>query len=200
MRQRPLHLVLAGFIAAGLLWGTPVPVAGDAGDIGHMGPSYIGTDGNPTGEKPESKLWWNHGSWWASMWSTTASRFEIFRLDVPSQTWITTGTALDARPGTRADTLWDAAAGKLYVSSHDSTQTTGPNASRRGILWRFSYATATATYALDSGFPVDINQAASETLVMDKDGSAQLWAAWVKEVMSEPGGLGATSNLRPRGS
>jgi len=184
MPSRLLHLLIACVVTTGLLYGPAVRVAAVEGDFGYMGPSYVGTDGNPTGENPESKLWWNDGFWWASMWSTTASQFQIFRLDVASQSWIATGTVLDGREGTRADTLWDAAAQKLYVSSHDSTQTTGPNASRRGMLWRFSYTAATDTYALDSGFPVDINQAASETLVIDKDSSGQLWAVWVQQTTS----------------
>ena len=37
-------------------------------DTGFQGPSYpAGSSGPPTTSKPESKLWWNDGFWWASM-------------------------------------------------------------------------------------------------------------------------------------
>src|SRR2546422_261116 len=36
------------------------------GDIGFVGPSGSGTATTPTTSKPESKLWFNDGIWWAS--------------------------------------------------------------------------------------------------------------------------------------
>ena len=36
----------------------------------------------PTGSKPESKLWWNDGAWWSSMWSVAGNGFHIFRLEL----------------------------------------------------------------------------------------------------------------------
>src|SRR3982751_5828881 len=44
----------------------------------------------PTGEKPESKLWWNDGSWWGSLCSSADSIYHIFRLDVATQIWVDT--------------------------------------------------------------------------------------------------------------
>ena len=49
---------------------------------------------NPTGEKPESKLWWNDGSWWGSLWNPQASQHRIHRFDSGSQSWTDTGTVL----------------------------------------------------------------------------------------------------------
>ena len=103
--------------------------------------------------------------------------FHIFRLDRGTQTWTDTGVALDDRPGTRADILWDAAAGKLYVASHRFSESPAT-----GFLSRLSYSynASTDTYTRDSGFPVTINNFATETLVIDKDSSGQLWATWVQ--------------------
>jgi hypothetical protein len=43
-------------------------------DIGFRGPAYAaGTSGSPTGSKPESKLWWNDGFWWARPAAITTS-------------------------------------------------------------------------------------------------------------------------------
>jgi trimeric autotransporter adhesin len=168
---------------AALVAGTGVASAqAPAGDIGVQGASYAPLGGSPTGSKPESKLWFNDGRWWASMFAPASGAHHIFWLDRSTGTWTDTGTAIDPRPDTRADALWDAAAGKLYVASHVFT-TLGAAAApaNAGKLWRFSYAPATQTYSLDPGFPVDVNGAATETLVIDKDSTGVLWATWTQD-------------------
>jgi hypothetical protein len=133
----------------------------------------------PTGEKPESKLWWNDGSWWGSL-CTPDNRYHIHRLDLPTQTWIDTGTVLDDRPSSKADTLWDGL--KLYVASHLFTNSGEPVSSpdQWGRLYRYSYNTTTDTYSLDAGFPVTVTRGRSETLVLEKAPSGQLWVTYVE--------------------
>ncbi|MGH3094180.1 MAG: calcium-binding protein [Gaiellaceae bacterium] len=155
------------------------PVAGAApGDIGFEGPSSAGAGSAPTGSKPESKLWWNDGFWWASIWHALSEDFHIFRLEVGSQTWVDTGVALDDRPGTRADVLWDGAAGKLYVASHRFSES--PASGYPSRLYRFGYNASTDSYSRDPGFPVTINDFRTETLVIEKDSTGQLWATWTQ--------------------
>jgi hypothetical protein len=147
--------------------------------VGFKDRSFSGAGGAPTGSKPESKLWWNDGRWWASMWNGTG--FDIFKLDTATQTWSDTGTQLDPRSGTRADTLWDGT--HLYVASHVFS-TCGCSTSASGFpsrLYRYSYNSATKTYSLDSGFPVQINNTQTETLVIDKDSTGTLWATWAQD-------------------
>jgi PKD repeat protein len=153
-----------------------------AGDIGFQGAPYAPLTGSPTGSKPESKLWFNDGRWWASRFDPASGDHHIFWLDRSTGAWTDTGTAIDPRVGTRADALWDAAAGKLYVASHafNTVGVAAPSANA-GKLWRFSYAPATKSYSLDQGFPVDINSAATETLVIDKDSTGALWATWTQD-------------------
>jgi PKD repeat protein len=174
MRHR---LLLGCLVALGAIvfWSSHVTAANAApGDVGFEGPSTVGAGGT-TGEKPESKLWWNDGSWWASMWAQSGG-FHIFRLDTTSQSWVDTGTALDNRSGSRADTLWDAGANKLYLSSH---MFTGGSSSGSPIrLYRYSYNTSNDTYSLDSGFPVQIGNYKTEALTIAKDSTGQLWATW----------------------
>ena len=146
------------------------------GDIGWEGTSFAGAGADPTGSKPESKLWWNDGWWWASLFAPASGDFHIFRLNTATQTWMDTGVALDDRPNTRADALWDGT--HLYVASHVfSTPQVIGDASR---LYRYSYAAATDTYSLDPGFPTVINTFQSETLVIDKDSTGTLWATWTQ--------------------
>jgi PKD repeat protein len=161
-----------------ILFGLPPAARADPGDIGYQGPSTSGAGNAPTGSKPESKLWWNDGFWWASLWDSASADFHIFRLDPGSQTWMDTGVALDDRSSTRADVLWDGAAGKLYVASHRFSES--PASGYASRLYRYSYDTATDTYTRDAGFPVSINNYKTETLVIDKDSTGQLWATWTQ--------------------
>ncbi len=156
----------------GLALAVPAVASADPGDIGFEGPP--GPGGAPSGSKPESKLWFNDGRWWASMYDVATSDFYIWVLDQSTDTWSRTNTRLDERNSTRADILWDGT--KLYVASHlHSEQGDGTGQTR---LYRYSYNTATDTYSLDSGFPAAINAVLTETTVIAKDSTGQLWATW----------------------
>jgi len=149
------------------------------GDIGYVGPSSTGDGSAATGEKPESKLWWNDGSWWAVLFDTVSQTHHIFRLDRPAEQWVDTGVIVDRRPKTRSDVLWDGA--HLYVASHvRASSSTGAASGNPARLFRFGYTVATGTYVLDAGFPVPINNYSSETLTLDKDSTGILWATWTQ--------------------
>jgi PKD repeat protein len=138
----------------------------------------------PTGEKPESKLWWNDGSWWGSLCATD-NHYHIFRLNLANNSWVDTGTMLDDRPTTKADTLWDAANHKLYVASHVFTTSAAPTSTQSnwGRLYRYSYSAG--IYSLDSGFPVTVSKGKSEAMVLAKASNGTLWVTYVesKKVM-----------------
>jgi PKD repeat protein len=157
-----------------------VPGAGaDPGDIGYRGPHFSDNGSQPTGAKPESKLWFNDGFWWAAMWDEALLENFIFKLDHSTQTWTNTGVQIDNRSGARADTLWDQATGKLFVASHPyanhAEQTTVG-----ARLYRYSYNANTDRYSLDGGFPATINNWRTEALVVAKDSANRLWATWVQ--------------------
>ena len=145
------------------------------------------TGKNITGDKPESKLWWNDGFWWGSLFNPTAGDYHIYRLDWGEQDWVDTGVALDDRPESRADVLWDGQ--HLYVVSHLYTEFSKKIAGSDnwGRLYRYSYDEPTQTYAVDLGFPVTINEDQSEALVLDKDSTGRLWTAFVsREADNQP--------------
>ncbi|MGH3032207.1 MAG: hypothetical protein ACRDNE_15880, partial [Gaiellaceae bacterium] len=59
-----------GILACGVLCGVAaLALPAVAGAAGFGGPGYAGTSGPPTTSKPESKLWFNDGFWWASMFN-----------------------------------------------------------------------------------------------------------------------------------
>ena len=148
-------------------------------DTGYEGGSTSGAGTAATGEKPESKLWWNDGSWWASMLHPASQTYHIFRLDRSSQTWTDTGTLIDNRPKSRSDALWDGS--RLYVASHVfASSSSAAAAGNPARLYRFSYSSATKTYSLDAGFPAQISNYSAEALTIDKDSAGVLWATWTQ--------------------
>jgi len=152
-----------------------LPANAGPGDIGYQGPHFSGTGTAVTGAKPESKLWWNDGSWWSVMWDEVESDNFIYKLDDASQTWVKTGVVVDNRSGTRADVLWDGT--KLFVASHPYANHAQKSA-LGARLYRYSYDLTTDRYTLDSGYPVTINGWRTETIAIAKDSTGRLWATW----------------------
>jgi hypothetical protein len=151
-----------------------MPTAAAAGDVGFQDASF-GTDVSaPTGQKPESKLWVNDGSWWGVLYSLTAKKFTIQRFIWSTDTWVDTGVVVDSRTKSDADALWDGS--HLFISSHIKEGSTSADMSAR--LLRYSYSAATGTYSLDTGFPVTLTSGAIETLVIDQDTLGRVWATW----------------------
>jgi PKD repeat protein len=179
--MRRMRLLVAVSIV-GLVAILALPAGGRAatGDVGYQDQSFSGT-GTPTGTKrAESVLWWNDGSWWANMWDTVSQDFHIFRLNLATQTWQDTGVTVDTRSNTHADVLWDGA--HLYVATHRFVSDEQPAVSGDpGYLFRFSYNPVSKTYSQDSGFPVQINNMRTETLVIAKDSTGKLWATWQQD-------------------
>jgi len=138
-------------------------------DAGYRDFSFLPAGGGgpntPTGEKPESKLWFNDGFWWGSLYNNMVKGYHIYRFDVSSQSWTDTGTVLDPRSSSRADTLWDGQ--HLYVASHIFTTNGAPDSSSNnwGRVYRYSYNTQTKVYSLDAGFPVNVTRGIEENLV-----------------------------------
>jgi PKD repeat protein len=169
----------AAFLLAVVLF--PAAGTSNISDVGDRDQHYSGTGTAVTGAKPESKLWWNDGRWWASMYDTASGTYHIWWLDRSKspEVWVDTGTQLDNRPKSRADTLWDGQ--HLYVASAvfagSNTSVVAGNPTR---LYRYSYNALTQSYSLDVGYPVNINNTTSETIVLDKDTNNRLWATWAQ--------------------
>jgi hypothetical protein len=152
-----------------------VPVAAGYRDF-YFGKSVNNT---PTGEKPQSKLWWNDGLWWGSLYDPIRHSHAIHRFDVGTQSWTSTGTVIDERSNSKADVLWDGQ--RLYVVSQIFTHTPEPaTEANSGRLYRYRYQAASKSYTLDAGFPVLVNRSVSETLVLAKDSSGRLWVTWTE--------------------
>lgn len=157
---------LTGLIAA-------APIAAAAGDVGVRDFSYSGVSA-PTGQKPESKLWYTADGWFGLLWNATRKQWRIYRFDWAADTWSDTTTVVDARAKAQGDALWDTANQKLYVSMHVKEGTSTSNMS--AYLYRFSYDTG--AYTLDAGFPVTLTSGSIEALVIDVDTTGRVWGTW----------------------
>lgn len=130
--------------------------------------SYASTNagtagGAVSGQKPESKLWYAQGSWWAAMVVPTSGAHDIYQL--VSGSWVDTGVLIDSEPTTREDVLWDGT--HLYVLSRTPT-TSEPNRLRR-------FAFVHGAYQLDSGFPINVPGGGAEATTIAEDSAGTLW-------------------------
>lgn len=171
-----IGLLIIGWLLAGgtaVFASTPL----EAGFFDFTYPSGTGGNGSTTAEKPESKLWHHDGFWWGVMWSTSTNAYTIHKLDWATQNWSNTGVQVDDRKASLADALSDG--NTLYIVSHVWT-TSGATAGAgdRGKLYRYSYSGG--GYTLDSGYPIEINEAKTEALTITKDSTGMLWSTWVE--------------------
>ncbi|MEO7911346.1 MAG: Ig-like domain-containing protein, partial [Roseiflexaceae bacterium] len=126
---------------------------------------------DPTADKPQSKLWYNDGFWWAVMFNQSAGNWRIYKLTWPSA-WSDTGIVVDTRATSRADVLWDG--NKLFIASLVRF-----SSSNQALLSRYSYNVSSDTYSLDAP-AVAIMTGSAETLALDKDTTGRLWIAYTQ--------------------
>lgn len=201
VRPRQLTAVIGMLV---VLLGTvgSAPARAAAGDVGFQGPSLNGSSA-PTGQKPESKLWYNDGRWWGVLFDSAARNFKIWRYDWAANSWASTSTVVDKRNRSSSDALWDG--GRLYIATHLVEGASSSDQAAR--LLRYSYDAATRTYALDPGYPIVLATGAIEALVIDKDTTGRIWATWTasngadgRKVLvthSDPNGANFTTPFTP---
>src|SRR5215217_1800610 len=144
-------------------------------DVGYRDFSFGSGTGNPTGEKPQSKLWFNDGIWWGALWDPGSNDTHIYRFDWAAQSWTDTGTLIEPRHNSKPDILWDGS--HLYVASApNSTSTTD----QKGYVRRYSYDAATKKYTLDPGFPAAVSNGPMEAIVLDRDTTGKLWVTYTQ--------------------
>ena len=140
----------------------------------------------PTGQKPQSKLWFtSDNTWWADMYSSSAGKWDIFRLDRATNKWVDTGVGIDAGY-TAADTLLDgntlyvASAGDA-ISSGPSDQPVGGGLTRPGKIFKYTYNATSKTWTADGIISSDVtNGLGVEALTIAKDSTGELWVTFTK--------------------
>lgn len=187
-----LSIGLVAVLATGtVLAGTPVT-------DGWRDHAYGNGATRPSGDKPQSKLWFTdegdgNVQWWGGMFQTTGTSFRIFKLSANKSTWTATSTVVDARDASHGDYLWDEATNTLYVASvpipNSSSPFALPGAPDDIRIFTYSYNPATDAYTQVGGYapiPNTSSTSAPEfrggawTVSIAKDSTGRLWIAWPK--------------------
>ena len=149
------------------------PAAAAATPSMYQGPAFPNVTGTaPTEDKPQSKLWFNDGSWWALMRTNVNGAdgnpdITVHKLE-GNHTWTNTGTVVDGRAGSSGDALWEG--GNLYVASRVTS------GDIRAV--KLSYDTNTDRYSVV--FSKSIPGGAIESVTIARDSKARLWVTFTK--------------------
>ena len=184
-------------IAGTVLASTPVTV-------GYRDQAYGGGAARPSGDKPQSKLWYTDGSWFAGMFDVADAAYEIFRLNETTHSWASTGRTVDTRDTSHADYLWHEASQTLYVASVTPVASSIPTiATADGIrIYKYTYNPTTNVYT-QSGATVtvpgtttvpSVSKGGAPTVTIAIDSTGDLWAVWprdfqIKYSKSDDGGV-----------
>ncbi len=143
--------------------------AAESSVVTYLDQSYAGlVSSPPTADKPQSKLFFAQGSWWAIMLDSDA-KFRIHEL-MPDHTWRIAGNVVDSRASSTADVLYDGS--KLYIASRQ--------ASTPLEVTRMSFQSSARSWTVDSGFPTKVNSGGSESASIEKDSTGKLWITYTK--------------------
>lgn len=144
----------------------------------------------PTTDKPQSKLWYTDGTWFAGMFDSSSGSYKIYRLDETSHDW-ETGAGLpeiDDRNGSHGDYLWDEATDTLWVVSTYPSDDSVPLSDDSIRVYQFTYDPSGNDYTAAGTNPVvipdttsaedNLGAGGSETVTVALDTSGRLWAVW----------------------
>jgi hypothetical protein len=129
---------------------------------------------SPTEDKPQSKLWFHDGFWWALMRTNVNGSdgnpdVTVHQLQ-SNHTWLNTGTVVDGRAASTGDAMWEG--GKLYVAS----RVTNGNIQAA----RLSYNATTKRFVMDSGFPKAVTSGNIESVTIARDSLGRIWVTFTK--------------------
>lgn len=141
-----------------------VLLAGGVSVAGAAGFAITGS-GEGTGEKPQSKLWYNDGQW-RGILKKLGHGLHFY--EFTGSDWVLS-QFVDASLGVggTADVKWNGE--ELFVLAY----------SDHPQLFAYTYDTALRVFNLRPGFPVPLPIAdGSETMVLDQDSTGRLWATY----------------------
>jgi hypothetical protein len=175
-KRKTANFVLILVIGVGFfLLGNAHAALAQSTDVGYRDFNYGTGINEPTADKPQSKLWFNDGIWWGSLWNPSVRRWEIHRFDWNTNTWTSAGTTIDGRGNVKPDVLWDGTHLYVVTAPSDSGST-----DQRALVRRYSYNGTNKSYTLDANFPVAVANGPMETIVLDKDTTGKLWVTFTQ--------------------
>jgi len=150
-----------------------MPMPADAAEpVSYKDHVYSSSATAATADKPQSKVWYNDGFWWALM-VTPGGTVNIYQLNRSTHAWADTGTVVDSRGNSTGDALWTG--GKLYIAS----RTGGTSGAVK--VYKFSYSTSTKKYSADPAFTTKtFPGGGTESATIDKDSTGALWVTFTR--------------------
>ena len=143
----------------------------------------------PTEDKPQSKVWFADGFWWAGMFVDGSEDYRIHKYNASTHVWTATSTILDVRNSSHGDYLWDGATNTLYVASVNADLDVAPI-----LVFKLNYNPTTDSYAHDAAFTsagITVGTGPAETVTIAKElTSEQLWVTFQNPV--DPSGATTT--------
>ncbi len=182
---------LAGLLAvSSVLASTPVT-------HGYRDFLYGGGAARPSGDKPQSKLWYTDGTWFAGMFlyrtsPTPKSEYHIYSLNESTNAWVDKGTIVDTRDTSHGDYLWDEGSQTLYVASTLPIPDVPPTIATDDAIkvFKYTYNATTNVYTAVGGFPKsvvgtasvpNVSAGGSPSVTIAKDSGGDLWLGWAKD-------------------
>ena len=121
----------------------------------------------PTEDKPQSKVWFADGFWWAGMFVDGSEDYRIHKYNASTHVWTATSTILDTRNSSHGDYLWDGATNTLYVASVNADLDVAPI-----LVFKLNYNPTTDSYAHDAAFTsagITVGTGPAETVTIAKE-------------------------------
>jgi hypothetical protein len=166
--RRWLWLAIAASLLTGMLPASTASAEAvepnEDGSYGYRAQAYTSTADRVTGEKPESKLWFHAGRWWATMIPEGGTTHTIHEL--VETTWVDTGVEVAASTAARGDAL--VVGDGLYISNRGTS--TLFRATWDGSRW--------VPRGTPSPLPVPADVPA---LTIAKDTEGTLWITWIED-------------------
>lgn len=130
----------------------------------------------PTGEKPQSKIWFHDGLWWGVLYNHSTNFYEIYKLDWATQDWLPTGIPVDSRLHSTHDAL--SVNGMLFIASAAIQPSVGPPPGPEPefpdiYVYYYNYNPVNKTYFATGTATVYTKWV--ETVVIDFDSLDRLW-------------------------
>lgn len=168
LRRAFLALLVPFSLVVAVPMGSGVAQAAPAVPTTYAGSTVPNAVSQPTRDKPQSKIWFAGGAWWAVMASSTDGQVRIHRLD-PDHKWRSTGVLVDSRINSTADALWTG--DELLVASRLND----------GIGVRvssFAFDAQAGTWSLSVG-PTTLNTGSVESVTIAEDTVGRVWVTYL---------------------
>ncbi len=175
-------VILVPRTSAGQVWTPdahdgPARSGGDAtspavtqGPVTYPGFGYGEAVTSPTKDKPQSKLWYQDGTWWGLLVTPAERQVHVFELQ-DNHAWRDTGVVVDERQLSTADVLWDGERLHVATRTRDSE-----------IRYlRLAYLPEARTYQVEPGFPVVLSPDGANSVALAKDSTGVMWATFVQD-------------------